>query len=89
MHSTRCLRARAENAGCDFEPVVQRNPLVEQEGGGALIALRRFGAPASLLPANEGWACFFCLFHDATLADRRRARCIRLLRHAGLVSVRC
>jgi hypothetical protein len=86
VDGARRLRARAENAGCDLEPVVQRDPLVKQEGRGGLVALCRVDAPALQLPADEWWAR---LFHDASLADRRRARRIRVLRNARLVSVPC
>jgi len=83
VHRARRLRARAENAGCDLEPVVQRNPLVEQERRGGLVALRRVDAPALLLPTNERRTG---LFHDASLADRRRAGSARVMQHALLVS---
>jgi hypothetical protein len=45
--------------------------------------LRRVDAPTLLLPANERRAC---LFHDASLADRRRACPVCGLRHVRLVS---
>jgi hypothetical protein len=45
--------------------------------------LRRVDAPALLLPANKRRAC---LFHDLSLAGRRRARPVRGIRHAVLVS---
>ena len=82
VHRARRLRARAQNPSRYLEPVVQRNPLVEQKRCRGRIALRRFITPATLLPAGEWWAC---LFHDASLADRRRARSVRVLRHARLV----
>jgi len=79
MHRPRRLWTGAQNAGCDLEPVVQRNPLVQQERCCAFVALRSLRAPASLLPADEWRAC---LFHGASLADRRRARHVRGIRHA-------
>ncbi len=71
VHRARRLRARAQDAGCDLEPIVQRNPLVKQECRGTLVDLRRFAAPAGLLPANERGSH---LFHAASLADRGSTR---------------
>ena len=83
VHHARRLRARAENAGCELEPVVQRNPLVEQERRGVPVALRGVDAPALLLPANERRAR---LCHEASLADIRHRRPDRVMRHAVVVS---
>jgi hypothetical protein len=71
MHRPRRLWTGAQNTGRDLEPVIERNLLVEQERRGVLVVLRRVGAPTLLLPANERRAF---LFHEASLADCRRAR---------------
>lgn len=49
----RRIRARAKNTRRDLEPVVERNPLVEQKRRGGLVALRRVDAPALQLPADK------------------------------------
>ncbi len=68
VHRPRRLWTGAQYAGRDLEPVVERNPLVEQERRSSQVVLRGFRAPALLLPTDERRAC---LFHDVSLADRR------------------
>src|SRR5579872_6383414 len=78
---SRC-RARAQDAGCDLEAVVEREALVEQKLCGGQVALRRIEAPATLLPADERRAY---LFHDASVADCRLARPVCVMCHALVV----
>ncbi len=82
MQSTRRRLIGVQDTNRQRETIVERNALVEQEDGGAFIDLCRIGAEALLLPLDEWGAC---LFHDASLADRRLARAVRVLRRAVVV----
>lgn len=74
MQRTRGRGAGTENARRDFEAIVERNFLVEQELRGVEVGLRRFKAPALLFPADEG--CVGVIHADSLAQngtfDRRR-----------------